>query len=125
MHALIIEDQFLIAALIEEVLASLGYTSLDVVGGEAEAIRAAAARCPDLIIVDQRLADGSGVEAVRIICADRPIPVVFVSEYGDEVRALAPEAVVIGKPFNDRMMRAAVGRARRLVGGAVAAADCD
>ncbi|HMG45885.1 MAG TPA: response regulator [Allosphingosinicella sp.] len=122
MHALIIEDQFLIAALIEDVLSGFGYTSFDVVDGESEAIRAAAARCPDLITADQRLAEGGGVEAVRIICAERDIPVVFISEYGDQVRALAPEAVLIGKPFNERIMRAAVDQASELVGRATAAA---
>lgn len=114
MHALIIEDQFLITALIEDVLRDLGYQTFDAVDREADAIRAAEARRPDLITADQRLADGSGVGAVRTICAARPIPVVFISEYRDEVRALIPGAVLLGKPFNERMMRAAVAEAREL-----------
>lgn len=115
MHVLIIEDQFLIAALIEDVLLGLGYHSFDAVDGEAEAIRAAGARRPDLITADQRLAQGSGVGAVRAICATRAIPVVFISEYGDEVRGLIPDAVLLGKPFNERMMRGAVMKAKALV----------
>lgn len=111
MHALIIEDQFLIAALIEDMLRGLGYASFDLAETEAEAIGAATKRCPDLIIADYRLTDGNGVDAVRAICAEQAIPVVFVSEYQDEVRALAPDAILIGKPFNERMFRAAVVQA--------------
>jgi DNA-binding response OmpR family regulator len=126
MHALIIEDQFLVAALIEDMLRDLGYTSFHVVSGAADAIRAAGERRPDLVTADHRLADGDGdgVGAVRAICAAGAVPVVFISEYGEEVRALAPEAVLIAKPFNDRMLRAAVEKAKAQAAGCVAAVGC-
>ncbi|HST35256.1 MAG TPA: response regulator [Allosphingosinicella sp.] len=111
MHALIIEDNFLIATLIEDILRGLGYTSFDFAEREADAIRAAERRCPDLITADQRLTDGSGVDAVRAICAGRAIPAVFISDYQEDVRRLAPDAILIGKPFNDRMLSEAVARA--------------
>jgi len=114
MHALIIEDQFLVAALIEDVLRGLGYTSFDTVDREEEAVRAAQARCPDLITADFRLANGSGVEAVRKICADRFIPAVFISAYSAEIRALAPDAIVVAKPFGERMLSDAVAAATGL-----------
>lgn len=116
MHALIIEDQFLVAALIEDVLRELGYTSFDIVDSEEDAVAAARIRCPDLITADQRLAQGTGVAAVRIICADQAIPVVFISEYQDEVREQLPDAVLIGKPFGGRILHDAVDRATGLVG---------
>ncbi|HEX8533819.1 MAG TPA: response regulator [Allosphingosinicella sp.] len=71
MHALIIEDQFLIAALIEEELRELGYSSFDVVDRELSAVAAAERKCPDLITADERLTDGSGVEAVQKICVTK------------------------------------------------------
>ena len=111
MHALIIEDDFLIATLIEDILRGLGYTSFDFAERAADAIRAAEARCPDLITADQRLTDGKGVDAVRAICAGRAIPAVFISEYQDEVRRLAPDAILIGKPFNERLLGEGVARA--------------
>ena len=111
MHALIIEDQFLIAAQIEDVLRSMGYMSFDTVDTEVKAILAAEERCPDIITADQRITDGCGVEAVRAICIARSIPVVFVTSYPDEVRRLAPNAIVMGKPFGDRKLRDAVGQA--------------
>jgi CheY-like chemotaxis protein len=123
MHALIIEDQFLVAALIEDVLRSLGYTSFDAVDREDDAIRAAEARCPDLITADHRITSGSGVNAVRVICANRAIPVVFISAYRSEVQKLVPGAVLIGKPFGERTLRDAVEQAVLLVARSADGAD--
>ena len=123
MHALIIEDMFLEAAFIEDVLRTLGYTSFDIVDREEDAIRAAEERCPDLITVDQRITEGSGVNAVRAICATRAIPVVFISEYRAEVLRLAPDAVIIGKPFGERSLRDAVEQAILVAGRSVDEAD--
>ncbi|HEY5712148.1 MAG TPA: response regulator [Allosphingosinicella sp.] len=111
MHALIIEDQFLVAALIEDVLRDLGFASFDVVDTEAEAIRVAGVRCPDLVTVDERLSAGSGVSAVRAICANRSIPAVFITEHGARVRRLLPDAIIVAKPFGVRGLRDAVGQA--------------
>lgn len=123
MHALIIEDMFLEAAVIEDVLRTLGYTSFDIVDREEDAIRAAEKRCPDLITADQRIRGGSGVNAVRAICGTRAIPVVFISEYCAEVLGLAPDAVIIGKPFGERTLHDAVEQAILVVGRSVGEAD--
>jgi CheY-like chemotaxis protein len=56
MHALIIEDEPLIAMLIEDCLRLLGYDSIQFAATEAEAVAAASMRCPDLITSDVRLA---------------------------------------------------------------------
>jgi DNA-binding response OmpR family regulator len=116
MHALIIEDQFLIAALIEDVLRGLGYDSFDVVDREDEAIRVAGVRRPDLVMADQQLAAGTGVDAVRAIGEAGAVPVVFISDYWGEVGRLAPAAVCIGKPFGERTLREAVRQAVALAG---------
>ena len=42
MHALIIEDESIIAITIEEVLTSYGFTSFDIAWSEEEAVRVAA-----------------------------------------------------------------------------------
>jgi DNA-binding response OmpR family regulator len=111
LHALVIEDQLLIAALIEDELADLGYATCDIVDNEADAIAAAERRCPDIITADDRLAKGSGVTAVREICARRVIPVIFT--VGDP-SVLAPTvafATVLGKPFGGARLREAVSEA--------------
>lgn len=99
MHALIIEDQPIIALLIEEHLRGLGFVSFDFAASEKGAIAAAATRCPDLITADVRLAEGCGIAAVKAICGSRSIPVVFITATGWEVRERLADAVVIEKPF--------------------------
>ena len=111
MHALIIEGEFLTAALIEDELRDLGYTSFDLVDEEEEAIRAAEHRCPDLITADQKLTNGTGVRAVLKICERRPIPVVFITQRPTEIRTIVPEAIIVSKPFGGVMLREAVGAA--------------
>jgi CheY-like chemotaxis protein len=116
MHALIIEDEPLIALLIEDRLRMLGYTSVDFAVTEAEAVAAAGRRCPDLITSDVRLTRGCGIGAVETICGGRPIPVVFITATACDVRARMRHAVVVEKPFAlpqlDEAL-AAAGAARR------------
>ena len=112
MHALIIEDSFLVAMTVEDALRPLGYASFDIAVNVSEALAAAEGRCPDLIVADQRLESGSGVEAVRRICAGKPIPVLFVTGSASEVYAELPGAIVLQKPFHDTALRAAAARAR-------------
>ena len=99
MHALIIEDGYILALAIEDALRELGYVSFDIAPNTAAAIGAARARCPDLIIADQRLESGTGTDAIREICAEKPIPVVFVTGSADEVRAQLPSPIIVEKPF--------------------------
>jgi CheY-like chemotaxis protein len=110
-HALVIEDQFLIATLIEDELADLGYTSCEIVGRKDDAIAAAVARCPDIITADDNLIDGSGIEAVKQICADQIIPVVFIVGNNQDIDPPVPFSVVIGKPFGGARLKEAIGDA--------------
>lgn len=112
MRALIIEDEFFITMVMEDVLRPLGYTSFDVADCVAEAIQAAEENCPDLIVADERLADGRGTDAVRAICSGRKIPVVFVTGSAQEVSAVLPNAIIVQKPFQEGNVRAAVQEAR-------------
>ena len=114
MHALIIEDRPMIAGLIEEELRDLGYTSVEIVDGEAQAIEAALRRAPDLITADDGLAEGTGIGAVRAICATRPVPVVFLVGNPHDVEPLVGGAVLVGKPFGGERLRDAVAEAIEL-----------
>jgi CheY-like chemotaxis protein len=99
MHALIIEDEPLIALLIEDQLRALGYRSVDFAVTEADAVAAAGRRCPDLITSDVRLAAGCGIAAVEAICGERKVPVVFITANVRDVRRRMADAVVVPKPF--------------------------
>jgi DNA-binding response OmpR family regulator len=109
MHALIIEDQPLIAMMIEEELAEQGYTTFDFATRQADAVQLAVKRCPDLITADDQLIEGTGIGAVREICAHQAIPVVYIAGALDELSI--PDAVILPKPFRSHDLREAVRRA--------------
>ena len=77
----------------------------------ADAVTAAVRYKPDLLIVDVRLGDGSGISAVEEILRTGPIPHVFVSGDTSRVKALGPDAVVIQKPFREADLARAIQRA--------------
>lgn len=104
MHVLIIEDEALLALLIEDYLRDHGYTSFDFAATEAAAVAAAKSRCPDLITSDVRLFEGCGISAVQEICSDQPIPVVFITATAWEVGYRAPGALVVEKPFTSTVL---------------------
>jgi DNA-binding response OmpR family regulator len=108
MHALIIEDEPLIASTLEGILGDYGFTSFDFASSSEEAIQAAKARRPDLITADGQLRPGSGIDAVNIICTDTYIPVVFVTATPTEVERRMPDYPLIVKPFTREAVMAAV-----------------
>lgn len=113
MHALIIEDHKLVAALVEDCLKELGFDSFDFADCHAEAVAAALRKTPDLIIADDKLVEGTGLGAVTVIRQTRNIPVVFASAEPERVLALEPEAITICKPFSIGQFMAAVATAMR------------
>ena len=108
MHALIIEDESLIVMAIEDALRGCGFTSFDVAISTEEAVAAAARKCPDLITADVELRPGCGIEAVKSICFDVPIPVLFITGSPVEVRMRMPLHALIEKPFSADHVMAAV-----------------
>ena len=113
MHALIIEDEFLTAQLIEDRLRDLGFTSFAIAMSEEEAVSAARERCPDLITSDVQLTPGCGIDAVQRICDAKPIPILYITGSAMTVRERCPSAVVIQKPFGATDLRQAVDQARQ------------
>ena len=75
------------------------------------AIAAAEHQCPDLIVADHRILDGTGTAAVQAICSEKAIPVVFVTSSGDEVRELVPDALIVPKPFSLPELQVAINTA--------------
>jgi two-component system, response regulator PdtaR len=111
MHALIIEDDMLVALMIQDQLRMLGFTTFDFASTEAEAVTAAKARPPDFITCDVGLEAGDGLTAVAEICNDRPVPIVYITGTAWQVRQSVRDAVIVEKPF------AAAELERALAGG--------
>ena len=115
MNALIIEDEYLIARSLQDMLEPLGFTTFSFARSEDAAVVAANAQTLHLITADVRLLPGDGVRAVEAICSRREIPVIFITGYKDELLERAPDAVVIQKPVKEQDLAATV---RRLLGHA-------
>ncbi|MCR5876616.1 response regulator [Phenylobacterium sp. J426] len=110
-HALIIEDEALIALEIEHLLREIGYSSFDWADSPPAALAAARARRPALITADIRIIGGTGVEAVDAIHRELgEIPAVFVTANPDMVRG-RPAAKVIPKPIHPRRLQEACAAA--------------
>ena len=99
MHALIIEDESLIAMAIEDALRACGFVSFDFAASANDAVSAAARTCPDLITADVELRPGCGITAVQSICSNKSIPVLFITGSPAEVRVRMPGRAMIEKPF--------------------------
>jgi CheY-like chemotaxis protein len=95
----VVEDEFLIRMLLEDMLADLGYEIADVAGRLDEASELAKTVECDLAILDVNL-DGHDVYPVADLLAKRGVPFIFVTGYGG--RGL-PENyrshLVLQKPF--------------------------
>jgi CheY-like chemotaxis protein len=100
----------MVALAIEDALRDCGCSTFDLACTADEAVAAATARCPDLITSDVRLAPGCGIDAVEAICADRPIPVIFITGTPSEVQTRRPNDLIVHKPFNAARLAEAVQR---------------
>jgi two-component system, response regulator PdtaR len=109
LRILLIEDQAIIAMLMERVLMAMGHTVCAVEATEAGAVAAAAQHRPQMMIVDARLRRGNGVAAVATILRQGFVPHVFVS--GDPLEGLGKGAVALLKPFTETELAVAVQRA--------------
>jgi CheY-like chemotaxis protein len=78
----VVEDEYLIRMLLEDMLTDLGYEIAGAVGTIAEASEIAEKAEFDLAILDVNL-DGKEIYPVADILAARGLPFVFVSGYGE------------------------------------------
>ena len=113
MHALIIEDESLIAMAIEDVLRGLGFITFDIAPSPEMAIEAAAHRCPDLITSDVQLTPGCGISTVITICERVAIPVIFITGNVEDVKRRLPTCRALSKPFSADQLTSEVAAALR------------
>lgn len=100
---LIIEDEYVIALDIAELVRTCGHRVVGIATNHTDAVALAKTKNPGLILADVNLgAGGSGREAVREILRHAQIPVIFVTAYPEKLftgDGLEP-AYVIPKPFD-------------------------
>ena len=110
---LIVEDQRLVAADIENTLKKLGYVVVGSVSSAEDAISKSEEMRPELVLMDVRLRGKmDGIQAAEIIRDRFGLPVVYLTAYADEETILrAKKTTPFGylvKPFNERELRATI-----------------
>ncbi|MEI6292433.1 MAG: response regulator [Methanomicrobiales archaeon] len=110
---LIVEDDFIVAKVIEKNLIDLSYTVAGLVATGEEAIVKVGSEKPDLVLMDiQLLGDMDGIAASEKIHAAFNVPVIFLTALSDQQtfdRALitAPYGYII-KPFSQNTLSATI-----------------
>jgi two-component SAPR family response regulator len=99
MHALIIEDEVLIAFALEDILQELGFDSVDLADCEIVALEAARRTRPDFITADFELRVGFGTRAVENIQSELgSIPTIYVTANRKFLDGI-PSTLIATKPF--------------------------
>jgi len=112
-HIMVVEDERIVAADIQDRLRALGYgvTALVTTGEEAEQV--ATETRPDLVLMDIMLkGQMDGIEAAERITSNLNIPVVFLTAHADETtlqraKITAPFGYIL-KPFDERELHTTV-----------------
>jgi response regulator NasT len=106
MRVLIAEDEALIRMDLREMLAEEGHEVVGEARDGAEAIALARELAPDIVFMDVKMPGTDGIEAARVIGAERIAPVVMVTAfsqqgYVDDASAAGAMAYLV-KPFTKR-----------------------
>jgi len=110
---LVVEDERVVAADIEESLQKLGYSVVGAAASGVSAIRRAVETEPDLVLMDIKLkGQMDGIDAAGEMHDRLGIPVVFLTAYADgeilgRAKKSSPSGYVL-KPFDERALRSAV-----------------
>ena len=97
---LVVEDEYLVALDIEDMLVSAGYTVVGPAASLGEAYGLLERAPPAAALLDANL-DGQSVEGLADVLAARGIPFLFVSGYGvQSLPARFRDRVIMAKPFH-------------------------
>lgn len=113
LHAVIIEDELIIAWGVESALEKLGHEVLDI-HPTGESALSSGIGDATLLIVDINLGDGmDGIATAAELRQLTDVPIVFCTAYsGEETRqraiAAVPDAALITKPFLERDLEQAI-----------------
>jgi DNA-binding NtrC family response regulator len=106
---LIVEDEFIIGMMLRQELERAGAFPIGPLSSVADAVKEIEARTFDLVILDTKLAGGSGAALVACL-SDRRIPYVVVSGYD---KASLPDglkgAPFVAKPISMPVLMEAIG----------------
>jgi CheY-like chemotaxis protein len=105
---LLVEDEFIVAAMLEDVLRGLGAVVVGPAYRLADGLRLAADEAIDVAILDVNI-EGERSDAIADALAARDIPFVLATGYGDGESRHG--AQVLTKPYTPKMLAAALAKA--------------
>jgi AmiR/NasT family two-component response regulator len=112
LHVAVADDEFLMRLYLHEILTEFGCNVVAVAESGSQLVEQCRAHHPDLVVTDIRMPGMDGVEAVRRICQNNPMPVIFVTGFGEEQRSQLVELGCVlhflTKPIDEAMLRAAI-----------------
>lgn len=105
---LIVEDEFLVAAEIEDIIADMGHTPVGIAADQRTAL--ARASETDIALVDLNLRDGpTGIGIGKILAQTHSVTVVFMTANPSQLGEGVPGTVgVLPKPATEREIREVV-----------------
>lgn len=104
---LAVEDEALIAVMLEDMLSDMGVVTVGPAGTVTSALALARSETFDAAILDVNLR-GERIDPVAAILAERSIPFVFVTGYGEVKIDGQPHAPVIDKPYTQEKLARAL-----------------
>ncbi|MFH0968538.1 MAG: response regulator [Methanobacteriota archaeon] len=110
---LIVEDDDIIARVVDWRLKNLGYGVCGRASTNAEAMELVSNKNPDLVLMDINIkGDIDGIETAKMIKQEYNIPVVFVTSHSDGItieraKESNPDGFIL-KPFDDNDLRVAI-----------------
>lgn len=104
---LVVEDEAIIAAFVEDILDELGATVVGPAFSVSQALKLAESTALDAALLDVNVREES-IVPVRDLLRGRGVPVVFATGYGAErSREVTDGALVVDKPYSkDRIAKA-------------------
>lgn len=105
---LIIEDEYLIALDLQQIVTNLGLSVAGMARNRGEALRIAARTKPELILADYKLGGDTGTEVVKAIRERQDAKVIYVTAHPDIIGRECGGETVIAKPFSRRQVELAV-----------------
>ncbi len=116
MHILIAEDEGLIRLGLQRILEEAGYT-VDAAEDGVAALELAAARTPDLAILDIKMPRQDGLETAEQLFQRMPVPIIFLTAFSEreliERAARLPVMGYLTKPLREPELLAMIAVAAR------------
>lgn len=110
---LLVEDEFVVAAMAEDMLTDLGATVIGPASTIASGLYLAEKNAIDAAVLDVNM-EGDRIDPVAEVLSARSIPMVFATGYGERAPERTQEALILDKPYTQEQLAKALSRALKV-----------